>query len=95
MINNDLTAQGVIEVLSSDDPSVSDGEGCYNLELEVSIYYYYNVRLEVSKYDCFKKLIFYKWASMRKSRKFFQRGSNFDVGFFIVFFSSPEPKAHG
>ena len=51
MINNDLTAQGVIEVLSSDDPSVSDGEGCYNLELEVSIYFYYN--LELSIYYCY------------------------------------------
>ena len=46
LINNDLTAQGVIEVLSSDDPSVSDGEGCYNLELEVSIYYCYNLGLK-------------------------------------------------
>ena len=36
LINNDLTAQGLIEVLASDDPSVTDGEGCYNLELEVS-----------------------------------------------------------
>ena len=30
----------MIEVLASDDPSVSDGEGCYNLELEVSEYVY-------------------------------------------------------
>ncbi|ESO83241.1 hypothetical protein LOTGIDRAFT_176258, partial [Lottia gigantea] len=36
LINNDLDPQAVIRVLSSDDPSVDDSEGCYNLELEMT-----------------------------------------------------------
>ncbi|XP_041359048.1 radial spoke head 10 homolog B-like isoform X2 [Gigantopelta aegis] len=36
LINEDLTAQAVIAVLCADDPAVSDGEGCYNLELEMT-----------------------------------------------------------
>ncbi|KAL8580369.1 hypothetical protein ACOMHN_037468 [Nucella lapillus] len=36
LINNDLTPQKVLEVLSVDDPAVADGEGCYNLELEMT-----------------------------------------------------------
>ncbi|XP_052776085.1 radial spoke head 10 homolog B-like isoform X2 [Mya arenaria] len=35
LINNDLTAKDVIEVMAKDDPNVSDGEGSYNLELEM------------------------------------------------------------
>jgi hypothetical protein len=34
-VNNDLTPKDVIDVLAYDDPNVADGEGCYNLELEV------------------------------------------------------------
>lgn len=34
-MNNDLTPQHVIKVLSSEDPAVVDGDGFYNLELEV------------------------------------------------------------
>lgn len=36
LINDDLTAKHVIEVLAADDPNVADGEGCYNMELEVN-----------------------------------------------------------
>ncbi|XP_076440634.1 radial spoke head 10 homolog B-like isoform X2 [Babylonia areolata] len=36
LINSDLTPQKVLEVLSVDDPAVTDGEGCYNLELEMT-----------------------------------------------------------
>ncbi|GFN95169.1 radial spoke head 10 homolog b-like [Plakobranchus ocellatus] len=36
LINQDLTAAGVIGVLASDDPGVADGKGSYNLELEMT-----------------------------------------------------------
>ncbi|KAK3611960.1 hypothetical protein CHS0354_011618 [Potamilus streckersoni] len=36
LINNDLTARHVIDILAEDDPNVADGEGCYNLELEMT-----------------------------------------------------------
>ncbi|XP_046357024.1 radial spoke head 10 homolog B-like [Haliotis rufescens] len=36
LINSDLTPQAILEVLASDDPKVADGEGCYNLELEMT-----------------------------------------------------------
>ncbi|XP_052066462.1 radial spoke head 10 homolog B-like [Mytilus californianus] len=36
LINNDLTPKAIIQVLTSDDPNVSDGEGCCNLELEMT-----------------------------------------------------------
>ncbi|XP_060605210.1 radial spoke head 10 homolog B-like isoform X2 [Ruditapes philippinarum] len=36
LVNNDLTPKDVIDVLAYDDPNVADGEGCYNLELEMS-----------------------------------------------------------
>ncbi|XP_052274745.1 radial spoke head 10 homolog B-like isoform X2 [Dreissena polymorpha] len=35
LINADLTAKGVIDTLAKDDPNVTDGEGSYNLELEM------------------------------------------------------------
>lgn len=36
LINNDLTPKAIIDILSKDDPNVADGEGCCNLELEVT-----------------------------------------------------------
>ncbi|OWF43641.1 radial spoke head 10 homolog B-like [Mizuhopecten yessoensis] len=36
LINNDLTPKALLDILSSDDPRVSDGEGCCNLELEMT-----------------------------------------------------------
>nr|KAG5709598.1 hypothetical protein BaRGS_001648 [Batillaria attramentaria] len=36
LINNDLTPQLALGVLSLENPAVDDGEGCYNLELEMS-----------------------------------------------------------
>lgn len=40
LINNDLTPKAIIQVLTSDDPNVSDEEGCCNLELEVCFHIY-------------------------------------------------------
>ena len=36
LINNDLTAKAVIEVLASDYPTMTDEEGSINMELEVT-----------------------------------------------------------
>lgn len=36
LINNDLTPQRILEVLAIDDIVVADGQGCYNLELEMT-----------------------------------------------------------
>lgn len=36
LINNDLTPKAIIDILSKDDPNVADGEGCCNLELEMT-----------------------------------------------------------
>ncbi|KAK7100769.1 radial spoke head 10 homolog B-like isoform X2 [Littorina saxatilis] len=36
LVNKDLTPQCIIGVLSKDDPAVADGEGCYNMELEMT-----------------------------------------------------------
>ncbi|GFS01954.1 radial spoke head 10 homolog B-like [Elysia marginata] len=36
LINQDLTASAVIRVMSSDNPGVADGEGSFNLELEMT-----------------------------------------------------------
>ncbi|XP_012938646.1 radial spoke head 10 homolog B isoform X2 [Aplysia californica] len=36
LVNQDLTPAKILEVLGSDNPGVSDGEGCYNLELEMT-----------------------------------------------------------
>ncbi|XP_059162834.1 radial spoke head 10 homolog B-like [Physella acuta] len=36
LVNEDLTAKKVIEILGADNPRVCDGEGCFNLELEMT-----------------------------------------------------------
>lgn len=35
LINNDLTAKHVVEILTSDNPNATDEQDGYNLELEV------------------------------------------------------------
>ena len=41
LVNQDLTASAVIGVMSSDNPGVADGEGSFNLELEVMLSLFY------------------------------------------------------
>jgi len=36
LVNSDLSPAKILDVLGSNDPGVSDGEGCYNLELEMT-----------------------------------------------------------
>ncbi|CAL1526160.1 unnamed protein product [Lymnaea stagnalis] len=45
LINNDLTPAKIVQLLTSDNPNVSDGEGCFNLELEMTFLEYFEALL--------------------------------------------------
>ena len=42
MINEDLTTKDIIDILTHNDPKVSDAEGACNMELEVHTYMRYS-----------------------------------------------------